>query len=66
LEKASQQEKKSAWEIAREYENVFYDYLKKLNLKFDVYPRATEHIQEQIDMIKILEKKGYTYKIPED
>lgn len=66
LEKASKIEKKSAWDIAREYENIFYDYLKKLNLKFDVYPRATEHIKEQIDLIKKLEDKGYTYEIPGD
>ena len=25
-------------------------------------PRATEHIQEQIDLIKKIEKNGYTYK----
>ena len=66
LEKASRQEKKTAWDIAREYENIFFDYLKKLNLNFDIFPRATQHISEQIQMIKTLEEKGYTYKIPED
>ena len=66
LEKASKEQKKSAYEIAREYENIFFEYLKKLNLSFDIFPRATKHIKEQINMIKILEKKGYTYKIPDD
>jgi cysteinyl-tRNA synthetase len=28
--------------------------------------RATDHIQDQIDMVKILEEKGYTYEIPDD
>ena len=66
LEKASKQENKTAWDIAREYENIFFNYLKKLNLNFDIFPRATEHIQEQIQMVKTLEEKGYTYEIPED
>ena len=34
-----------------------------LNIEpFDVMPRATEHIKEQIDMVKKLEEKWYTYK----
>ena len=66
LEKASKQEKKTAWDIAKEYEYIFYDYLKKLNIKFDVHPKATEHIQEQIDLVKKLEEKGYTYIIEND
>ena len=36
--------------------------MKALNIdEFDVMPRATEHIQQQIDLVKILEEKGYTY-----
>jgi len=66
LEKASKKEKKTAWDIAREYENIFYDYLKKLNIKFDIHPKATEHIQEQIDLVKKLEEKWYTYIIEND
>ena len=30
---------------------------------FDVMPRATDHIQEQIDLVKSLENRGYTYRI---
>ena len=35
-----------------------------MNIKTDgtIFPRATEHITEQIDLIKKLEEKGYTYK----
>jgi len=29
--------------------------------EFDVMPRATDHIKEQIDLVKILEAKEYTY-----
>jgi cysteinyl-tRNA synthetase len=39
--------------------------LKKLNIDpFDVMPRATEHISQQIALVKILEEKGYTYEVP--
>jgi cysteinyl-tRNA synthetase len=33
---------------------------------FDVMPRATEHVQQQIDLVQKLEAKGYTYEVPED
>jgi cysteinyl-tRNA synthetase len=64
VEKSAREKKKSAWEIARYFENLFKEDFKKLNLKKPFkFPRATEHIKEMIELIKILEKKGYTYKI---
>jgi cysteinyl-tRNA synthetase len=63
IEKASKKEKKTAKEIADYYFNVFYDDLKKINFtEPDFWPKATEHIKEQIELIKKLEKKGFTYK----
>jgi len=57
----------TAQELARKYENIFRNYFKKLKIwDFDVQPRATEHIPEQIEMIVELEKKGFTYKIEND
>jgi cysteinyl-tRNA synthetase len=64
IEKSAREKKKSAWEIARYFEKLFKEDFKKLNLKKPFkFPRATEHIKEMIELIKILEKKGYTYKI---
>jgi cysteinyl-tRNA synthetase len=64
IEKSAKEKKKSAWEIARYFEKLFKEDFKKLNLKKPFkFPRATEHIKEMIELIKILEKKGYTYKI---
>ena len=40
--------------------------LEKLNIQFDILPKATDHITEQIDMIQVLEQKGYTYVIEND
>ena len=66
LEKSSKKEWQSAYDIAKKYEDIFKDYLEKLDLHFDIFPRATEHIKEQIDMVKMLEEKWYTYKIEWD
>ncbi len=63
IEKGARREGKSAWEIAKFYEQTFFEDLAKLNVrKPAIIPKATEHINEQIDFIKRLEKKGYTYK----
>ena len=63
MENAAKREGKTAKEISEYYFNIFLDDLKKVNfLMPDVWPKATGHIQEQIDLIKSLEKKGYTYK----
>lgn len=63
IEKGARREGKTAGEIASYYEKVFKKDFNKLNiLNPDQWSRATEHISEQIDMVKTLEKKGYTYR----
>jgi len=63
IEKAAKEEGKKTEDIADYYFKVFREDLKKLNFtEPDVWPKATEHIKEQIDLIKKLEKKGYTYQ----
>ena len=66
LEKGSRIEWLSARDVARKYENRFKEYLKWLKIEFDYFPRATDNIQEQIDVVKLLEEKWYTYEIPGD
>lgn len=64
MEKGAQREKKTVWEIADFYTKAFQQNLKDLNiLEPDVWPKATDHIKEQIDWIKKLEAKGFTYQI---
>jgi cysteinyl-tRNA synthetase len=61
---AAKRERKSAKEIARFYEMAFKRDLKRLNiLAPTVWIRASETIKEQIELIKILEKKGFTYRL---
>jgi len=63
MEKAAKRENKKAEDIANYYWNIFKDDFKKLNiLEPDIWCKATEHIKEQIKLIKKLEKKGYTYR----
>src|SRR3990167_1230972 len=63
IEAAAKKEGKKAEEIAEFYLKIFKDDFKKLNIiEPDVWCKATEHIKEQIELIKRLEKKGYAYK----
>ncbi len=63
IEKAAKKEGKKAQEIANYYLKIFKDDFKKLNIiSPDLWTKATENIKEQIDLIKKLEKKGFTYK----
>jgi cysteinyl-tRNA synthetase len=64
LEKGAEKEGRSAWEIADFYTKAFMKNLKDLNIiEPDIISKVTDNIPEQIELIKILEQKGYTYKI---
>ena len=61
---AAKRERKRPEEIAEFYTQAFFEDEKKLNIKrAEVYPRATKHIKEMIELIKLLIKKGYAYQI---
>lgn len=63
VEKAAREKKKSAWQIAEFYTKQFKKDIIALNIEpADVMPKATDHIKEQIALIKKLEQKGFTYK----
>ncbi|MEK6855068.1 MAG: cysteine--tRNA ligase [Nanoarchaeota archaeon] len=63
IEKAAAKEGKTAQETAEFYLNIFKEDLKKLNIiSPTVWSKATANIPEQIELIKKLEKKKYTYK----
>ena len=67
LEKGAKRDGISAWEVAKKYEEIFLTAMNELNIQtFDVMPRATEHIAEQIALVQHLEAKGYTYEVPWD
>jgi cysteinyl-tRNA synthetase len=63
MEKAAAREGKRAEDIANHYWQVFREDFKKLNISEpSVWCKATEHIDEQIELIKQLEAKGFTYR----
>jgi cysteinyl-tRNA synthetase len=64
LEKGARREGKTAWEVAEFYTKDFLKGMGELNiLTPDYIVKATDHIHEQIDLIKKLEEKGFTYVI---
>ena len=62
MEKSARQAGKSVWDIAAFYTDAFFSDEKDLNIiRPDIVCRATDHIQEMIDLIKKLEEGGHTY-----
>jgi len=63
IENESKKENKTAFEIAEFYTNKFKEDLTNLNIIYpEIFCKATDNIKEQIEMIEVLEKKGFTYK----
>lgn len=64
MEVGAQREGKSAWEIAEFYLEAFRKDIARLSiLEPDIWCKATEHMQEQMDLVKRLEERGFTYTI---
>ncbi|MEK7166557.1 MAG: class I tRNA ligase family protein, partial [Patescibacteria group bacterium] len=64
LEKGARREGKTAWEVAKFYEEQFFRTMDAVNIKRpNIVCRATEHIKDQIELIQNLESKGFVYKI---
>ncbi len=62
MEKRARETGRSVWEIADFYTKAFFSDIEELNIiKPETVCRATDHIQEMIDLILRLEENGYTY-----
>jgi len=67
MEKGARREGRSVWDIAEYYAQAFFKDWKALGLlEPTAWPKATDHIPEQIALIQDLEKKGYTYFVEGD
>jgi len=63
VEREAKREHKTAKEVTKFYADQFVKDIKALNIELPVkFAWASKYIKEQIDLIKKLEKKGYTYK----
>ncbi|MBZ0198420.1 MAG: cysteine--tRNA ligase [Ignavibacteriaceae bacterium] len=62
--KKANEEKVETNKITQKYIDAFFEDIAKLKVKkADIYPKATEHIDEIIMMIKTLEEKGLAYNV---
>lgn len=62
MEAGAAREHKTVWEIADFYTKGFQQDMDNLNIHPPhIWCKATDHIPEQIDMVKTLENKGFTY-----
>lgn len=60
---AMKREGKSAWDVASFYADAFFRDLDRVRIeRADQYPRATEHIPEQIAMVEAIEKNEMAYR----
>ena len=60
--KTAQERHQSVMEIAQFYTDAFIKDIDRLNIRHpDVICRATEHVQEMIELIKKIEANGHTY-----
>ncbi len=64
MEKGAKKFGMSVWEIAKKFETQFLESIDLLNIQRpSVLMHATDYIKDQIELIEILEEKGFTYKI---
>ena len=65
MEKAASLQGKNAWELAKYYEELFAKDAALLHIDLPQgkdRPHATEYIKEQIELVQVLEQKGFTYR----
>lgn len=66
LEKGAKKHGQTVWEVAEFFTKNFYESMDKLNIiRPDIICKATDHIPEQIEMVRKLLEKGYAYDTPE-
>jgi len=64
LEKGAKREGKTAWEVAAFYTDDFLAGMKRLNMIMPTHiTKATNFIEEQLELVRILKNKGFTYEI---
>ena len=63
MAKAAKEQNKTPEEIAEYYSSVFFKDIARLNIKRPtITPKATDHIQEMINIVVDLIEKGYGYE----
>ena len=61
--KSAREEHKTPEEIAKHYTKLFFDDLKASNVETpEIVCKATDHIKEMLEYVKVLVEKGYAYE----
>lgn len=64
MQKGARREGKTAWEVAEFYSSDFLQGMLKLNLITpDHITKATAYIPQQLDLVRTLQQRGFTYQI---
>jgi cysteinyl-tRNA synthetase len=65
VEAKAKKERKEVKDISKFFTQKFFEDLERLDIDISKinFPKATEHINEKIQLIEKLEEKGYTYQI---
>lgn len=64
MELAAQRSGQTAEEIAEKYTRLWHEDRARLNCQpLEFNPKATDHIDEQIELAKTLEEKGFLYRL---
>jgi cysteinyl-tRNA synthetase len=64
LEQGARREGKTAWDIAKFYTDDFIKWMGELNMVEPQHlAKATDYITDQINLVRKLKEKGYTYQI---
>lgn len=63
LEKGARESGRDVWEVAEHYINLFLDDFRALKLvEPDIIARATDYTKEDMEVVDLLTKNGYTYE----
>ncbi|HLG90560.1 MAG TPA: cysteine--tRNA ligase [Candidatus Saccharimonadales bacterium] len=62
LEKGAKSSGKTVWEVAESYTNEFKRNLKQLGIPEPQLAKATDYIDQQVEIIQILLDKGFAYQ----
>jgi cysteinyl-tRNA synthetase len=66
LEKGAKKQKKTVWEVAKFFTDYFFDTMDQLNIiRPDIVCSATDHVSIMVQIIELLQRKGFTYETEE-
>lgn len=67
IEAQARKENRDPWAISRAWTEIFFQDLQALGVRpAKVYPKASDHIPEMLEMIEGLLSKGYAYQVDGD